>query len=90
MVRSRHIFRNALLPIVTIVGRNLLVIIGGSAFFETAFNYPGVGMWAAQAAQAKDFSVMIATITVTATLFILNNLIVDICYVIIDPRVSYS
>ncbi len=90
MVRSRHIFRNALLPVLTIIGRSIPVIIGGSAFFETVFNYPGVGMWAAQAAQAKDFSVMIATITVTATMVILSNLLVDICYVWVDPRVTYS
>ena len=90
VVRSRHIFRNALLPVLTIVGRSVPFIIGGSAIFETAFNYPGVGMWAAQAAQAKDFSIMMATITVIATLVIFTNLVVDICYVWVDPRVSYS
>ena len=90
VVRSRHILRNALLPILTIVGRSVPVIIGGSAFFETAFNYPGVGQWAAQAAQAKDFSIMIATITVTAVLVILSNLAVDISYAWVDPRVTYS
>ena len=89
-MRSRHIFPHALLPVLTIVGRSVPFIIGGSAIFETAFNYPGVGMWAAQAAQAKDFSIMMATITVIATLVIFANLIVDICYVWVDPRVSYS
>lgn len=90
IVRSRHIFRNALLPILTIVGRSIPFVIGGSAFFEIVFNYPGVGMWTAKAAEAKDFSIMIATITVTAVLVILSNLIVDICYCWVDPRVTYS
>jgi peptide/nickel transport system permease protein len=90
VVQSRHIFRNALLPVLTIVGRSVPTIIGGSAIFETAFNYPGVGMWAAQAAAAKDFSIMIATVTVIATLVIFSNLVVDICYVWVDPRVTYS
>ncbi len=90
IVRSRHIFRNALLPVVTIIGRSVPFIIGGSAFFETAFNYPGLGMWFAQATEAKDYSVMIANITVIAVMVLLANLVVDICYTWVDPRVRYS
>ena len=90
VVRSRHIFRNALLPVVTIIGRSVPVIIGGSAFFERAFNYPGIGMYTALAAEAKDFSIMIASVTVIAVMVVVSNLVVDICYVWVDPRVSYS
>ncbi|MDE0633753.1 MAG: ABC transporter permease [Caldilineaceae bacterium] len=90
VVRSRHIFRNALLPVVTIIGRSVPFIIGGSVFFERAFNFPGLGMYTALAAEAKDFSIMIATVTVIAVMVVLSNLVVDICYVWVDPRVSYS
>lgn len=90
VVRSRHIFRNALLPVITIIGRGVPDIIGGSAFFELAFNYPGMGMWVAQAAAAKDFSILMAAVAVTATLVIFVNLVVDIAYVWVDPRVAYS
>jgi peptide/nickel transport system permease protein len=90
MLRSRHILRNALLPVVTIVGRMVPTIVGGSALFETAFAYPGVGQWTAMAASAKDFSIMIATITVTATLVIASNLVVDVSYAFVDPRVQYT
>jgi peptide/nickel transport system permease protein len=89
-LRSRHILRNALLPVVTIVGRMMPNIVGGSALYETAFAYPGVGQWAAVAAGQKDFSIMIAVITVTATIVIVSNLIVDVSYAFIDPRVTYT
>lgn len=90
VIRSRHIFRSALLPIITVIGRGIPDIIGGSAFFEQAFNFSGMGKWTAQASQAKDFSIMIAVITVIGALVILVNLIVDLCYAWVDPRVSYS
>ena len=89
-LRSRHILRNALLPVVTIVGRMMPNIVGGSALYETAFAYPGVGQWAAVAAGQKDFSIMIAVITVTATIVIVSNLVVDVSYAFVDPRVTYT
>lgn len=90
VVRSRHIFRSALLPVVTVIGRSIPDIIGGSAFFEQAFNISGMGKWTAQASAAKDFSILIAIIAVLGALVILVNLIVDLCYAWVDPRVSYS
>lgn len=90
VLRTRHILRNALLPVVTIVGRMVPGIVGGSALYETAFAYPGVGQWAAVAAGQKDFAIMIAVITVTATIVIVSNLVVDIAYAFVDPRVHYT
>jgi peptide/nickel transport system permease protein len=90
VLRTRHILRNALLPVVTIVGRMVPGIVGGSALYETAFAYPGVGQWAAVAARQKDFSIMIAVITVTATIVIVSNLVVDVAYAFVDPRVHYT
>ena len=89
-VRTRHILRNALLPIVTIVGRTIPRMIGGSALYESVFLFPGLGLWTAESAANKDFSIMIAAITVMALLIIVVNLIVDISYAWIDPRVRYS
>jgi peptide/nickel transport system permease protein len=90
IIRRRHILRNALLPVVTIIGHEIPGVFGGSALYETVFLWPGLGQWAAKAASAHDFAVMMVVITVTATLIVLTNLVVDIAYAVIDPRISYS
>ena len=74
----------------TIVGARLPALIGGSALFDTVFVFPGLGLWAAQAAAAKDFSVMVAVVTVTAAIMVLGNLLVDISYAAVDPRIRYT
>jgi peptide/nickel transport system permease protein len=90
VIRTRHILRNALLPVLTIVGARLPTLIGGSALFERVFVFPGLGLWAANAAAAKDFSVMIAVVTVTSTIMVIGNVVVDISYAAVDPRIRYS
>lgn len=90
LVRWRHIFRNALVPVLTVVGFYLPELFGGSALFETVFLFPGLGQWAANAASAKDYPVMMAVVTVTGTLIVLSNLAVDIGYAVVDPRIRYS
>jgi peptide/nickel transport system permease protein len=90
VVRRRHILRNALIPVVTIIGHELPAVFGGSALFETVFLWPGLGQWAAKAAAAHDFSIMMVVVTVTATLIVLANLVVDVAYAVIDPRISYA
>jgi peptide/nickel transport system permease protein len=89
-IRARHILRNALVPVLTIVGYHLPGLFGGSALFETVFLFPGLGQWAANAASAKDYPVMMVVITVTAILIVLSNLLVDIAYAAVDPRIVYS
>jgi peptide/nickel transport system permease protein len=90
IIRRRHILRNALVPVVTIIGHELPSVFGGSALYETVFLWPGLGQWAAKAAAAHDFAIMMVVVTVTATLIVLANLVVDIVYAVIDPRISYS
>jgi peptide/nickel transport system permease protein len=89
-IRARHIFKNALVPVLTIVGYHLPGLFGGSALFETVFLFPGLGQWAANSASAKDYPVMMVVITVTAILIVLSNLLVDIAYAAVDPRITYS
>jgi peptide/nickel transport system permease protein len=90
VIRRRHILRNALVPVVTIIGHELPAVFGGSALYETVFLWPGLGQWAARAAAAHDFAVMMVVVSVTATLIVLANLVVDVVYAVIDPRISYS
>ncbi|MSP13613.1 MAG: ABC transporter permease [Chloroflexi bacterium] len=90
VIRFRHILRNALVPVVTIIGHELPGVFGGSALYETVFLWPGLGQWAAKAAASHDFAIMMVVITVTATLIVFTNLFVDIIYAVIDPRISYS
>jgi peptide/nickel transport system permease protein len=85
-----HIFRNSLITIVTLLGLQLAYIIGGSIFIEYVFNYPGMGLLFFNAALQTDITLMLA-ITVLTTLFvIIGNLLADIGYAMLDPRVRYS
>ncbi len=85
-----HVFRNSLMSIVTLLGLQLPVVIGGAIFIEYVFNYPGMGLLFFNSALAYDITMMLA-ITVLATLItILGNLFADVGYAVLDPRVRYS
>jgi len=86
-VVSRHIARNALLPLVTILGFALVGLLGGSIFLETLLGIPGIGSYAFAAVFARDFDGLMALVLVTSTAFIVANLIVDITYAFVDPRI---
>lgn len=86
----RHVFRNSLITIVTLLGLTLPSLLGGAIFVEVVFNYPGMGLLLYNGALATDFGLILAT-TVMATLAtILGNLLADIGYALLDPRVRYS
>jgi peptide/nickel transport system permease protein len=85
-----HIFRNSLITIVTLLGLQLPVIIGGSIFIEYVFNYPGMGLLFFNAALATDITLMLAITVLTTLLTIAGNLLADIGYAMLDPRVRYS
>jgi len=89
-VSVRHALRNAMLPIVTLVSYRLPALFSGSVLIERVFNWPGIGSWAADSAWAKDYTVMMAVILVTAVLTVTANLLADIGYAVVDPRVKYS
>jgi ABC-type dipeptide/oligopeptide/nickel transport system permease component len=89
-VIMKHAFRNSLLPVVTVIGLQMGALLGGSVVTETVFAWPGVGQMLVQAIQYRDFPLVQATIITLAGAFVLINLIVDILYVFIDPRIHLT
>ncbi|MFZ4533084.1 MAG: ABC transporter permease, partial [Alsobacter sp.] len=89
-VLIREILPNVLLPMVTIAGLNLGVLLGGTVVTETVFSWPGVGRLIVQAVSQRDYPVIVAGILVTSLIFVLLNLLVDLLYAVLDPRVRLS
>lgn len=89
-VRNRHILRNALIPTVTVTGLQFGAMLGGTIVVETVFAWPGVGLLMLQALQSSDLPVIRAVVLVVGAAFVLINLLVDIVYVYLDPRIRYS
>jgi len=87
VIRGRHILRNAMLPVVTVIGLLVGALLGGAVLTETVFSYPGVGDALYQAFREKDYAVLQVLILVAAAIYVVVNLLVDIAYAIIDPRV---
>lgn len=83
----RHGLRNALLPVVTILGLSIPGLIGGSVIFETIFAIPGMGQLYYSSAMARDYPVVMGMLVIIAVLTLLGNLIADITYALIDPRI---
>lgn len=84
----KHMLPNALLPLVTVAGINLGLMLGGAVVTETVFSWPGVGRLIIDAVNQRDFPVVIAGVFVVSLLFVAINLAVDILYGILDPRVK--
>jgi len=82
-----HAKRNALIPVMTIAGMMIIGMMAGVVITETIFNYPGLGFWVASSAQQLDYGSVISFALLFACLMVLGNLIVDISYALIDPRV---
>ena len=89
VVRYRHILRNALIPIFTLVGLSMATLVSGSFIIEFYFGIPGMGLLAIESIFARDYPVIMALVLVIATGFVLANLVVDIGYRFIDPRIRY-
>jgi peptide/nickel transport system permease protein len=85
-----HALRNALIPLVTVVGLSLPVLVSGAAITETIFGWPGMGRLAVDAALRRDYPLVMGVTTAVAVGVILVNLVVDMLYVVIDPRVRLS
>lgn len=84
-----HEFRNALIPIITVIGINFGTLLGGTIVTEQVFTINGVGRLMINAISARDFPVVQGTVLFIATIFVLVNLVVDIIYAKVDPRISY-
>jgi peptide/nickel transport system permease protein len=88
-VIARHAVRNALIPTVTVVGLQFGYLLGGSVLTETVFARPGVGSFLVNSIQARDIPVVQATIMLLAVAFLVVNLLVDLLYAVLDPRIRY-
>jgi peptide/nickel transport system permease protein len=90
LVNFRHALKNALLPTITVVGLVVAVLVGGSAITETVFTIPGAGRLVVNAVLRRDYPVVQGAILLVAVLYVLINLLVDIIYVYVDPRIRYT
>jgi peptide/nickel transport system permease protein len=86
----RHVFRNALLPLVTIAGLALPTLIGGSFVIETIFSWPGIGMLGYTAILQRDYPLQMGIALMSALAVLLANLLTDITYAVVDPRIRYE
>lgn len=89
VVVSRHVVRNALVPVVTVTGVQLAYLLSGVVIVEVVFAWPGLGLLALQAVQARDYPVLQGAVLLFAFFFLLINLLVDLLYAYLDPRISY-
>jgi peptide/nickel transport system permease protein len=90
VVDARHVLRNALLPISTIIGLQTGLLLSGAVLTETVFAWPGMGTWLVDAIRARNYPVLQGGILFVSVVFVLVNLVVDISYAIINPRIRYS
>jgi len=90
VVVIRHIIKNGLIPVITSMGMQVSFIFGGSVLVETVFNIPGMGRMVKDAAMAMDYQVVQGTSLIIAMVIVLTNILVDIAYGWIDPRIRYT
>jgi peptide/nickel transport system permease protein len=86
----RHALRNALIPVVTVVGLQFGALLGGAVIVEQVFSLPGIGRFALEGINLRDYPVVQGAVLVIAAAFVLVNLLVDVVYALIDPRVRYG
>jgi peptide/nickel transport system permease protein len=86
----KHAFKNAMLPILTLFSLQLIFFISGSVIVETIFAWPGIGQLTVQAIDSRDYPLVQTIVLVTSSLLVLLNLLVDILYAYIDPRIRLA
>lgn len=86
-VRDRHILRNAMLPVLTITGLQTGALLAGAILTETVFGFPGLGDAVARGFERRDYPVLEVLVLAAAMTFIIINMIVDLLYAVIDPRI---
>ena len=89
-VTMRHAVRNAMIPVVTIIGLQVPVLIGGSLVLETIFGIPGIAQYLLTSILQREFPAVIAINMIVAFIIVVSNLVVDITYAYLDPRVHLS
>lgn len=86
----RHSVRNALIPVVTIIGLQFGTLLGGAVIVETVFSWPGIGRLAVDSIGSRDYPVVQASVLLLGAILVIVNLIIDILYTVIDPRIGYK
>lgn len=89
VVITQHALKNALLPVITIVGLQLGGLLGGALLTETIFSWPGMGLWTYRAILSRDYPIVQGAVLVSATIYVVVNLLVDVSYAYVDPRIRY-
>ena len=89
MIIVRHALRNAITPVLTTAGTTLGILLGGAVVVETVFSWPGVGRLAAEGILNNDSVLVVGFTLFVAGMMVLVNLVVDVLYAVIDPRVRY-
>ncbi|MBJ6799294.1 ABC transporter permease [Geomonas propionica] len=90
VVIYRHALKNALLPVITLLGFSLPALIGGSVIFETIFSIPGMGQLFYQGVMARDYPLVMGILVIGACLTLIGNLLADLCYALADPRIRHG
>ncbi len=90
LILARHALKNASLPVVTIIGLEFGALLSGAVITETVFSWPGVGLLAVNAVLARDFPLVQAIVVFMAIVFVLVNLLIDVLYLKLDPRIRYA
>lgn len=85
-----HALRNALIPIITLIGLTLPAVVSGAVIVEAVFNYPGMGLLTVQAADNHDIPIVLGTTLVATVATVIGSLVADVLYVIVDPRIRYG
>jgi peptide/nickel transport system permease protein len=89
VVLVRHALRNALIPLITIIGVSLPELLSGAVITETIFQWPGMGLLALRAVNGRDYPLVLGIILITAAMVLISNLIADVLYAVADPRIRY-
>jgi peptide/nickel transport system permease protein len=89
-VLTWHVLRNALIPLVTVGGIQLAYLLSGVVVIEIVFRWPGLGQLALQAVQQRDYPVLQGAVLLFAVVFLVVNLVVDLLYARLDPRIAYT
>src|SRR6266581_3209385 len=89
LVISKHAFKNALIPVLTLAGINLVIMVNVAVVVETVFAWPGIGRLLYEGIAFRDFPIVQATVLLGGSMIVIVNLVVDILYAVIDPRIRY-
>ncbi len=89
-VVNRHAFRNALIPVITVVGLQMGTLLSGAVLTESVFAWPGIGRLLVEGILSRDYPIVQAAVLVVALAFVLVNLLVDVLYAVVDPRIHYE